>query len=121
MKRSPLKRSTKPLKRSKLAPRSKKQATRIERYKAMLKKHARPVWTCQKSGAKVPAEFIDFHHPYGRTGNNLFKVVALSRDAHDRIHSHPDEAYAQGWLQPEYRGNINNGNHPVPWDELITE
>jgi hypothetical protein len=43
----------------------------------------------------------DIHHKAGRSGTNYLdetKWMAVSREGHDWIHSHPKEARAKGWL-----------------------
>lgn len=43
----------------------------------------------------------DIHHKAGRIGKNFLDDstwMAVSREAHDWIHSHPKEARAKGWL-----------------------
>lgn len=125
MKRTPLRRKT-PLRpkpgpakpRARLAPASAKQAGRLARYKAML-----AAWqgrrVCAKCGHRKD---LEPHHPFGRGGENLFKVVLLCRLCHACAHEFPDLAYSQGWLQPEYRSMPRPEGFPVPWraEDLIS-
>lgn len=50
--------------------------------------------------ADIPRS-TDIHHKAGRTGSNYLDTstwMAVSRAAHDWIHTHPKEARARGWL-----------------------
>lgn len=127
MKRTPLRRKT-PLRassnsskpRPRLASASTKQATRLQAYRQMLAdwqgRQGRRV--CAACGT---AEGLEAHHPFGRGGDNLFKVVLLCHACHSNVHAHPDLAYSQGWLQPEYRAVRRPDGFPTPWraGELI--
>ena len=123
MKRSYLKR------KARLAPASAKQAERLARYKAMLADwQGRRV--CAFCGLHSRVRFgnallctLEPHHPYGRGGENLFKVVLLCSSHHHWVHAYPDQAFTLGWLTPEYRGTIRPPNFPVPWkpEQLITD
>jgi hypothetical protein len=65
----------------------------------------------------VSAQFakMDPHHPYGRHGDNLFKVIPMCRTCHTWTHEHPNMAFDLGFLQPEYRGLKPDPNHPKPF------
>jgi hypothetical protein len=96
--RTPLKRSSKPLRRTPLARVSKKRrkeaAVYAKKRKAFL---ARFNW-CQMCEDVPPT---DVHHSAKRHGallNDETKWFALCRKCHERIHSHPSEARAKGWL-----------------------
>jgi hypothetical protein len=58
---------------------------------------------------------MDPHHPYGRHGDNLFKVIPMCRTCHTWTHEHPNSAYDLGYLQPEYRGLKPDPDHPKPF------
>lgn len=130
MKRTPLRRKT-PLKakpkpgpakpRPRLAHASAKQAERLARYHAMVDAWQGPR-CCAFCGLHQNFTVLEPHHPFGRGGNNLFKVVLLCSGHHRWVHSYPDNAFAQGWLQPEYRG-LTPRPHPIPWkpSHLITD
>lgn len=50
---------------------------------------------------KAPIQATDIHHKAGRVGEKLNDeryFMAVSRQAHDWIHSHGKEARARGWL-----------------------
>ncbi len=107
------------MKRSPLRNTSAKQKARLERYHAMLQS-----WpgkrVCSKCGHTVG---LEPHHPWGRGRENLFRVVLLCHACHEGCHAQPDQAYAFGWLQPEYRGVIHPPDFPTPWkpEQLITD
>lgn len=126
MKRTPLRRKT-PLKakpkpgkpRPRLAQASAKQAERLARYHAMVDGWQGPR-CCAKCGHK---KGLEPHHPFGRGGDNLFRVVLLCRLCHAWVHEFPHSAYFLGWLQPEYRNVIRPDKFPTPWKphQLITD
>lgn len=115
------KRSTKPIKRTRLKPQSKKQSERMKRYLKMLKDLRNFKDRC--SFCRLRGDNMDPHHPYGRARQNLFLVIRLHRHCHDYIHQNPNEAYRLGWLQPPIRGLAHDPRHPTPWkpEDLITE
>lgn len=61
---------------------------------------------------------LEPHHPHGRNGDNLFKVIPCCSAHHRWIHEHPAAAFAAGWLTPAYRGYAPNPNHPQPFTLL---
>ncbi len=107
---------------ARLAPSSAKQAARLARYKAMLADW-QGVRRCAWCGECDDFVKLEPHHPFGRSGDNLFRVILLTPTYHRWIHEYPDRAYELGWLQPEYRGVIRPPNFPVPWspESLITD
>lgn len=73
----------------------------MPKRKAFLKDH--PV--CQVAryipGLNPKARSRDVHHKAGRLGTNYLDEstwLAVSREAHNWIHSHPGQARARGWL-----------------------
>lgn len=128
MKRTPIRRKT-PLKarpkpgpakpRPRLAPASAKQAGRLARYHAMVDAWQGPR-CCAKCAHK---KGLEPHHPFGRSGDHLFRIVLLCRLCHAWVHEFPHSAYFLGWLQPEYRGVNRPANFPTPWKpgHLITD
>jgi hypothetical protein len=116
MKRNYLKR------KARLAPASTKQAARLAHYHAMVDSwEGRRV--CAFCGLHADFCKLEPHHPHGRGGDNLFRVVLLCSSHHHWVHAYPDRAYELGWLQPEYRGTIRPPNFPVPWQahQMITD
>lgn len=109
------------MKRSPLSSTSAKQKVRLQRYYTMIQNwQGRRV--CAFCGLHADFCKLEPHHPYGRGGENLFKVVLLCSSHHHWVHAYPDRAYELGWLQPEYRGTIRPPDFPVPWkpEQLIT-
>lgn len=124
MKRSALTRRTplRPKPGARLAPASGKQAARLVRYKTMLDGwQGRRV--CAFCGTHAHFAKLEPHHPFGRGGDNLFRVVLLCSGHHHWVHEHSDRAYELGWLTPEYKGKIRPPDFPVPWkpEQLITD
>lgn len=127
IRRTPLKRGTKPLKRTPLRKVSKKRAKegRIysEKRKAFLEAHPIcQVWVAMRGIKEIPpliyviegrvycAEDMihngaptscDIHHKAKRTGSNYLDEstwLAVSREMHEKIHQNPSWARAQGYL-----------------------
>lgn len=124
MKRSALTRRT-PLRAkpgARLAHASGKQAERLARYKAMLDGW-QGVRRCAICGTHADFAKLEPHHPFGRGGDNLFRVILICSSHHYWIHAYPDRAYELGYLQPEYRGVIRPPDFPTPWKpgQLITD
>jgi hypothetical protein len=132
--RKPLKRSSKPLKRTPLARVSKKRAKEMRTYSKLRKEFlavhqlcgvwlkennwvqidssdlyvwqrgeetiSRNVWAMLDfSGAK---RSCDIHHTAKRTGPNYLDTstwLAVSREAHERIHANPSWAREMGFLK----------------------
>lgn len=97
MKRTPLKRSTKPLKRTLLAPVSKKRKKILTDYTALRKEYLSIMQQCERCGVRKSR---DIHHTEGR-GSNTNRIEtwrAVCRPCHDWIHANPSQAREEGWL-----------------------
>jgi hypothetical protein len=73
--------------------------------------------TCQRCRKSCMA--LDIHHPYGRRSyQNLMRFILLCRACHTWVHDHANEAFLQGWLQPEYKGYPRHPEitFPEPWE-----
>lgn len=113
-----MKRSS-PLRRTgRLSPVSKKRKREARTYTAKKKAFLQAHPWCQAflSHAQVNEDYpgavamavllgcprsVDIHHKAGRTGSNYLDEstwMAVSRLAHDWIHTHPKEARKRGWL-----------------------
>jgi hypothetical protein len=61
------------------------------------------------------------HHVAGRSGfyhdgRPCIEVwVYLCLECHDAVHANGNQAMKEGWLQPEYRNQIQNGKRIEPW------
>lgn len=80
----------------------KKLQPKRARYVAWIAEAMKSVDRCGKCGSAHSG--LEPHHPYGRSNDNLFKVVAICHACHEWIHANPNEAMDSGWLQPEIRG-----------------
>jgi len=137
MKRTPLKRKT-PLRRGNVAtkvcrgvqndskPRkikvrlatvSKARKVQLELYFAATKAAKEADHRCQR--CFCVSEALDAHHPYGRSGSWLHHFILLCRPCHEWVHENSNEAYAEGWLQPEYKGYVRT-QHKTPWSKIYT-
>src|SRR5687768_7920981 len=103
MKRSPLTRkvglkpSRKPMKRSPLRKVSKKLAPKLKQYSIQRKRFLEENTICPVTGLPT----VDVHHAFGRGPYLLDEStwIAVSREGHDWIHAHPNQARAKGWLK----------------------
>jgi len=107
----------KPKPRSKLRKVAVTKAAPMSSYHAWIKacKEGIGMTKCPSCQWSMEASSMDPHHPYGRLGQNLWKVVLVCRACHDSFHLSPSDALARGWLQPEYRGYVSSPKHPKPF------
>jgi len=104
MKRSPLKRKTrlkrsaKPLKRTPLSPVSKKQQKRLQDYSVVRKAYLEEHPVCEACGQR---EATEIHHKEGRGSKTADPTTFMSicRRCHNWIHAHPNRAREEGWLK----------------------
>tara|TARA_Y100000310_G_scaffold339867_1_gene433908 strand:- start:3766 stop:4092 length:327 start_codon:yes stop_codon:yes gene_type:complete len=98
--KTPLKRGTKPLKRTPLSPISKNPRAVAKRrlYEKNKKEYLMGHPNCEKCGKTGER---DLHHKAGRSGTNYTDketFMAACRACHDWIHQNPKEARAGGYL-----------------------
>jgi hypothetical protein len=110
MRKTPLKRSRKPLKRTPLKKQSVKQKTRLDRYMRArrefinileLKDHWLQCEVCKDMGFIPTRTGTEVHHKKGRAGAMLWNqtyFLWVCRWCHDQIHENPKWARAQGYL-----------------------
>lgn len=97
MKRSRLKRSTKPLRRTRLRRVSKRQASRLTEYYKVRKDFLATHELCEMGCGRASC---DVHHRLGR-GQYLCDVrffLALCRPCHEKAHRFPAWARENGYL-----------------------
>lgn len=103
--RKPLRRSTKPLKRTELRRSSKPiKRTAIKRSTGMRK--ARPndrlaTW-CEAQTPACDGRAVHRHHKRGRVGDDVDDfdhTLDVCDGCHRYIHAHPAESYEAGWLE----------------------
>jgi len=90
---------------------------RWNRYRGWIKIAMHGLARCERC-KKHKAGDLQPHHTHGRSGDNLFKVIPLCSTCHAWVHEFPNEAYAEGWLQPEYRNVQRQPNYPQPFTLL---
>ena len=116
MKRTPLKRSTRPINRV-----SKKRKRITQEIYGPLRDRLlqeRPVCErclflvdCDEIGINDMRYSVDIHHKQGRVGDNMVdesKLVALCRMCHGEIHLNPARSRAEGWLISKLKGGPND-------------
>lgn len=88
-----------------------KRAGQRQAYKAQARRFLEANPVCQvwpmKGNRKRPS--VDVHHMRGRFGSLLIDQrfwMAVSREAHDEIHRHPDAARRAGYLCPKGQWNV---------------
>ena len=99
MNRTPLNRRSKPMKRTRLKPVSKKRAERLKIYSELRKEFLKGK-ICPVTGKQA----TEVHHLKGRENDRLNDGefwLAVSRDGHRYIHNNPKESMEKGWLLPK--------------------
>jgi hypothetical protein len=95
---------------------AKGNAARMRKYKRWIRE-ALFGTTCAFTGCGR-FTWIEPHHPFGREGENLFKVIPMCHEHHEWIHAHSNDAYSLGWIQPELKKVTRQPNHPQPFTLL---
>ena len=96
---------------------SKKLAPQLARYREWIKTAMHGSARCEKCNRHCPSS-LQAHHPYGRSGDNLFKVIPLCAECHEWVHTYPSKAMLLGWLQPEIWGLKSDPHRPPPFNLL---
>lgn len=107
MKRSPLKRASQPLRRSRLSPISNRRRVELGHYTRLRKSFLADRPTCECCDRRPST---DVHHKLGRTSGNYLRVstwLAVCRECHTYIHKFPKLARAFGLL-----GGVANPSQP---------
>ncbi len=106
--KTPLKKSGKPLRRSRLKPMSKKRQRESKAYSLLRAAYLKANPSCQRilirygNWATCPNHSVDIHHVAGRLGGNYLNTetwMAVCRSCHDWIHANPKQAREQGLLR----------------------
>lgn len=129
--RTPLKRSQKPLKkqtewlrRCALKPRSTSKSAWEQRYQdAKVKDDTlqRPVDRPDLLLHRTNRLRLHPHHPFARIGDAILAYVYITKEKHEWCHANSKEAREQGWLQGPYDGRPVNPEAPRPWPEKSEE
>lgn len=101
------------MRRTKLKPVSAKQRDLLVSYQSSVPLNE---GGCARCGT---LDNLQKHHPYGRSATKDGKPcitlwIWLCYHCHDWVHVNSNQAYAEGWLQPEYRNQT--GTAPEPWN-----
>jgi hypothetical protein len=96
--RTPLKRSTKPLRRSRLRPVSKKHAVRLRDYTKVRREYMEAHPICEVQGCTQPS--TECHHKAGRGSKTADRryFMATCNPHHRLIHRMPSWARENGYL-----------------------
>lgn len=108
----------KPKPRSRIKPVAKRKQSRDAEYRKWVERAMGKVIRCERCHFGRGFARLEPHHPFGRQGENLFKVTPLCSICHAWCHETPNTAYVAGWLQPEYRGVQRQPGHPQPFTLL---
>jgi hypothetical protein len=120
MKRSPLKRNkplkrgTKGLKKSRLAPVSPKRKSWLKQYQEQHAKDPEMVVDAM-DGRPRPKSRMTRHHVARRLGNRILIYVYITAGHHDWIERHAEQARKLGWLRNEGEGYPKDPKQPRPW------
>lgn len=76
---------------------------------------------CAQSGLLMHKSLCDPHHPFGQVGERIMAFLWISKSFHDHLHKFGKQSYAIGWLQPPFRGQPLDPNHPRPWPEILEQ
>lgn len=124
MKRTPLKRGTKPLKRTPLAKISKSKQSWRDKYHAKTAedKTIQHCANCGLSGHKS-GPWLERHHFMGRQGENIMHYVYICGPGgcgiHRQIHDQGTWARESGWIWPEFEGRPHDLNQKIPWEKQV--
>lgn len=101
MTRSPLQRSTKRMKRTRIKPVSAKQKARLAAWaKVTLARMVRVGNKCERCGERCGR--LAGHHrlPKSQGGQDTDdNCVILGKPCHTHVHDNPAESYAAGWME----------------------
>ncbi len=116
---SQLKRSFKPMKRTRLKQVSKNKAYWLDLYNTAKEKMGVYVRPADMPFVLLHRDECDFHHPWGRSGERILAFIPVRKLKHSSVHERPNIAMMEGWLQPAYRGLTCSSrpieDHPRPW------
>lgn len=65
----------------------------------MMRMRQFPFAQCHVCRSTTDIREMDFHHPNGRIGDNLFNFVTVCRPCHNWIHQNPKKAKELGYLK----------------------
>lgn len=111
---TPLKKSAKPLKKTKLKKMSKDKAGRMEQYRKQHESDPAMVVDAQ-DGRKRPKSRMQRHHVARRLGNRLLIYCYIQPGFHDWAETHVQQALKEGWIRKEGEGYAKDPNQPRPW------
>ena len=81
---------------------------RMQKYYELRDAYMKEHETCEYEGCNAPS--VDLHHCSGRTGDNLYRTfMAVCRQHHVYIETHPRESYDKGYL---IKRNFKQTNEP---------
>lgn len=100
--RKPLKTKSKLRRERRLNNLSKKGKKRYNAYRNRCKKWRKDeaYQICKRCTTR---ENIEFHHPSGRYGKNIFFVIPLCHTCHAWVHENMNKALELGYITDEYR------------------
>jgi len=114
VRRSPLKRGVKGLKKTRLKPASKEKSSWLAHYRERKKLDGHFV-RCASSGLLMPVHLCEPHHPLGRVKKKLMCYIWISKTAHELIHDHGKQARACGWLLKPFYGGAYDPQERRAW------
>jgi len=115
--KTPLKRGTKGLKKSRLRKASPEKQSWTKLYTARKKQDGQYV-RCAASGLLMHVSLCHPHHPFTRWKDGLMAYLWISKSFHDHLHKFGTQSYAIGWLHPQHYGRRADPSWPRPWGEI---
>lgn len=110
--RTPLKRGTSKLKRTRLARVSVTKATWRQLYRMKRDGERKPIMTCADCLGIFPGDQMEPHHPAGRHDARLLVFVWLCKSCHERCHHEAKWARSTGRILKEIEGGTTGPNNP---------
>ncbi len=113
--KTPMKRGTCQLKRTRLKSQSTEKAKWAKLY-IQKKKDGDPFVKCEVCKSIGTKGMFHPHHPLGRIGERILRFVWLCPMCHSEIHDNGKWAREQGYLMPEFDGRPRPEGHPNPFN-----
>jgi hypothetical protein len=110
--KTPLKRGTVPLRKTRLRPVSLKKAEWRQLYRMKWQAEARPVMLCQDCLGRFPLSMMHRHHPASQRGALIMVYVWICEECHTCIHDTGKVSRVLGKILPEFDGRKSTESTP---------
>lgn len=114
--RTPLRRGTKGLAKSRLSRMSPEKKSWMALYRAQVEAEEKAGFVrCAESGELVRIEFRERHHVCRRLGHRIMIYVYITKGLHRWIEDNVKKAIEIGWIRKEGEGYPKDPNQFRPW------